>query len=233
MAPLTPEEQAQQQAAADALAALRAAKPSFLDGRGLFPNPLPMPDWDDSRAIITRSQNAAVIIHQRDEMVRLPPQAPQDDYPAQPTQVCPTSGTITVVFSGITACGCKDFTSPPSPPNPPVSQNITAFSGLNGSHTLAWDSGSSTFILSGVGSVTNTEYPSHDCSGTGFDATSAFDISAFCSGGLWTVSVSSTAAGAAFDSATSEMMGTAMSNNHTCGISTLDLLGDGSATVSP
>lgn len=146
-----------------------------------------------------------------------------------PTPTCPTSGTITVVLSGINACGCIEIGG-----ITPTSQSATAFSGLNGSHTLTWDAMAGNFSLLGVGSYTVTFYSDAACMTFDSDVTSTFDITASCTSGNWTVIASGTDVGNAFISSSAAPMGTAMANGGVCsGGSTGPLIADGNATVSP
>jgi hypothetical protein len=68
------------------------------------------------------------------------------------TNMCPTSGAVTVVLSGIVSCGCQG-------------QYTFSFSGLNGAISLTWN-GSDFSAPSNVGSYTITSYQDPGCSGT-------------------------------------------------------------------
>lgn len=145
----------------------------------------------------------------------------------KPAPVCPTSGTVMVVFSGIATCGCSEVSGPSG-----TSVNITAFSGLNGAHTLTWD-GSSAFVLSGVGSYTLTAYSDLVCGTFDSAISGSFNISAVCSGGTWEVTVSDPGLGNTFLSTTPEPMGIPIANSAVCSGGAIHLLiGGGTATVS-
>lgn len=201
---------------------LMAAVPSWVaDGRGLFP---------DYKLATFPPSEPAEIIRTQYQNIEPPPleENPTPPNPAEPTPTCPMSGTVMVVFSAIASCGCVE-----SPGITPASLNVTAFSGLNGAHTLTWDAGTSTFILSGAGSYTLTSYSDFVCGTVDGTTSGNFDIVASCSGGNWQVTVSNVGLGNVFLTTAPEPMGSAITNSVTCsGGFGGPLLAGGSATVS-
>lgn len=222
---LTPEEQKR----------FMEAVPSFMKEDSLFPRYTPIRYADQPRAVITQNtgstpnfsnpENIKVTRAKEDDA---PDRLPGWNDPPPPPQPpsCPTSGTITVVFSGISApCGCVNAGAD--------NQKVTAFSGLNGSQTLSWDALSLSFRATAVGSVTVSNYFG-DCipANFDFDTVGAFDIVASCNSGNWTVQVTSPGASiSVFFSTAPEPFGTAITNSLICNSATL--MGGGTATVGP
>lgn len=196
---------------------LLAARPSWQDARGLFPDYVSKPFPPAEPARITRTESQFLVNE------RLEQPLPTNPAP-QPT--CPTSGTITAVFSGTAPCGCKAVGLSDS-------QQVTTFSGLTGSHTLTWD-GVAHFSLLGIGVFEVTLYADGSCGAVGSVSTDTFDILAQCSDGLWTVTVQgSTALANIFTTGTPEPLGSPISNALTCVAGpTGDIIGDGNVTLS-
>lgn len=132
---------------------------------------------------------------------------------------CPTSGTVTVVLSGIVSCGC-------------AVQEVYTIS-LNGTYTLTWD-GISEFAIASVGSWSVQDYSDDGCATpTGDPTTGAWNIGASCSDGNWTVDVTPDKTGDdAFFTSTPEPMGSPISNSVICSGTTGPRIGGGTATVS-
>lgn len=203
------------------LAALMNAKPGWQDGRGLFPayaskgfDAVEGAWIDPGPARISRVMKKDDEVRDNDDGVNFQPPA------------CPTSGTIMVVLSGIASCGCM--------PGANSSAKITAFSGLNGAHTLTWDAGpgptSGTFVLNGFGSCTFEQYDDETCSNVVGTIDGNFNIQAICGGGTWNVVVTIFAVGFTIFEAVAAPSGTPMDNTIVC--PGTNGMGGGTATVS-
>jgi hypothetical protein len=197
------------------LNAVLAAQPSFMDGQGLFPGMGAKSFGDGSPAVITRSADDPIPIKLEDAHIE------SSDPATTPAPSCPTSGTITVVLSGIDSCGC-------TPADGFLS--ITAFSGLNGAHTLTWDAGSSAFVLNNFGSVTQTNYTDPGCLGAAETFDGSFNITASCSDGNWSITIIMSGLGLGIFESTPAPRGTPMTNAIVC--PTSQEMGGGTATVS-
>lgn len=209
------------------------AQPTWVK-EGLFPEKIthefqPMPAFS-----ITRDAGSSPPVIPVEAMRVTRSEADDDDEvkpdtslpPAIQPPACPTSGTITAVFSGTAPCGCKAVGLIDS-------QQVTTFSGLTGSHTLTWD-GVAHFSLLGIGVFEVTLYADTICSSIASVSTDTFDILAQCSDGLWTVTVQgSTALANIFTTGTPEPLGSPISNALTCVAGpTGNLIGDGACTLS-
>lgn len=214
---------------AEEIALLRAAQPSWQrDGLGLFPKFNVSPFPDDGRAVITRSQEAAIVTRKFTEETKIT--IPDNDVPADEGG-CPTSGTISVTLSGVAACGCLLIGGLQS-------LNATSFAGINGVHTLTWNG--TLFAISSVGSITVEHYTDSACTTMDTTNTDSFDITAQCNGGQWEVVVAVPFGspviqpgfnGTVFTNAALPLpAGTTIPNNLVCGTGVL--VGDGNATVS-
>lgn len=177
---------------------LKAARPSFLDGMGLFPvrRRVQFAPPEPSRVIRTEAPIVRFINDDSNE-------EPVPTQPAPPE--CPTSGAVTCVVSGVVSCGCS-------------ANQIATFS-IDGTYTLTWDAGSSAFIISGVGSFSQQGYSDSDCTiPFGDPSTGAFEIQATCSGGQWSTVIQATggAGFTVFASASAVPFGSPADNNSVC-----------------
>lgn len=218
------------------------ATPSFMKEDSLFPRYSPIKYTGQPRAVITENTGSTPKFSNPSELKvtrRTDDPVPQIEIPGwndplpnssppTPPPTCPTSGTVSVAITGITACGCGGVSGP-------TSFNITAMSGINAVHTLTWDAGFATFRLTGVGSITVESYTDAVCGSVDVTASGTFEITATCGSGLWSVEVSETSGpavgiGSAFSTATPAPMGSAIPNSLTCAPNAL--IGGGTATVS-